>query len=102
MRNQALIGACLFALALWAAWEIGNKIIAGALSTLYVPALLFAGCVAVITILRNWRTGFYIFLVWLLFEDLVRKFMGNGTAFFFGKDVLVLLVYISLFVSIRR
>ena len=102
MRNQALIGTGLFALAIWAAWEIGGKIIAGALSTLYVPALLFAGCAAAIAILRNWRTGFYLFLVCLLFEDLVRKFMGNGNAFFFGKDALVLLVYISLFVSIRR
>lgn len=102
MRNQALIGAGLFALAIWAAWEIGGEITAGSLSTLYVPVLLFAACAAATAILRNWRTGFYLFLVWLLFEDLVRKYMGNGTAFFFGKDVLALLVYVSLFVSIRR
>ena len=39
--------------------------------------------------LRDWRNGFYVFLVWLLFEDLVRKFLGNNLAIYFGKDVLV-------------
>ena len=55
-----------------------------------------------ITVLRNWRYGFYFFLVWLLFEDLVRKYLGNGTLLFFGKEILALVTYVSLFVAIRK
>ena len=42
----------------------------------------------VVCTLADWRTGFYLFIVWLLFEDFVRKYMGNSTALFFGKDFL--------------
>jgi len=102
MRNQALIGVSLFGLALWLAWEIGGKIAAEDLRTLAFAAVGLAGCAAAVTILRNWRTGFVLFLVWLLFEDLVRKYLGNNPALFFGKDVLALLTYISLLVAIRE
>jgi hypothetical protein len=37
----------------------------------------------------------------MLFEDLFRKYMGNGPALFFGKEILAALVYISLFAAIR-
>jgi hypothetical protein len=102
MRNQALIGVSLFAIALWAAWQIGGKIAANDLRTLAFAAVGFAGCVVAVVILKNWRSGFFVFLVWLLFEDLVRKYLGNNTALFFGKDILALLTYISLFAAIRK
>jgi hypothetical protein len=38
----------------------------------------------------------------LMFEDLVRKYMGNGPALFFGKDVFLALVYIAFFVEVRH
>jgi hypothetical protein len=60
------------------------------------------GVIVAVAILRNWRTGVYLFLIWMLFEDLFRKYMGNGPALFFGKDILAALVYISLFAAIRR
>jgi hypothetical protein len=47
-------------------------------------------------ILGDWRTGLYVFLAWLLFEDLIRKYMGNNMAIYFGKDALVAVVYVSL------
>jgi len=50
----------------------------------------------------NWRMGLWLFLPWLLFEDLVRKYMGNNMAIYFGKDVLVGIMYISLFLSRGR
>jgi hypothetical protein len=102
MRNQALIGISTFLFGIWAAWQAGGKIAAGDMNTLEFAGLGFAACVIGFTILRNWRSGFYLFLVWLLFEDLVRKYMGNGLALFFGKDVLAALIYVSLFVEIRR
>jgi hypothetical protein len=52
--------------------------------------------------LRNWRTGLYVFLCWLLFEDIVRKYMGNNMAIFFGKHVLVAVVYLAFYMKVRR
>ena len=46
--------------------------------------------------------GLYAFLVWLLFEDLFRKYMGNNMAIYFGKDVLVAIVYLVIFISYPR
>ena len=102
MRNQGLIGISVFFLGLWVAWQIGNKIAGGDVQWLLFAALGLAACVVAVAILRNWRSGFYFFLVWLLFEDLVRKYLGNGTVLFFGKDILVGLVYISFFVAMRQ
>jgi hypothetical protein len=47
---------------------------------LVMLALPFAFLVVVLPMLRNWRTGRYVFLAWLLFEDIVRKYMGNNMA----------------------
>jgi hypothetical protein len=102
IRNQGLIGASLFVLGVWAAWQIGDKIAGGDVRSLSFAALGLAACTAAVVILRNWRSGFYFFLFWLLFEDLVRKYLGNGTVLFFGKDILVGLVYVSFFVAMRR
>ena len=101
IRNQALIGAGLFVLAIWAAWMAGNEVATGNARTLEFVALGFTVCAIAVAILRNWRTGFYFFLVWMLFEDLARKYMGNSTALFFGKDLLLALVYISFFREVR-
>jgi hypothetical protein len=65
-------------------------------------ALGIVAIVIAIYILKDWRSGFYMFLVWVLFEDLVRKYLGNNMAIYFAKDVLVGLVYISFFAEIRR
>ena len=102
MRNQALIGVSLFVLGLWLAWEVGGKIVANDERSLIFGVLIFAGCLVAAMILRNWRTGFYLFFVWMMFEDLFRKYMGNGLALFFGKDVLLALVYVAFFVGVRR
>lgn len=100
-RNQELIGLGLFFLAFWLAWEVGGRIAAEDTRSIAFFALGIVGCAVAVLILRDWRTGSYIFLMWLLFEDLVRKFLGNGTALFFGKDILALLVYISLYRAVR-
>ena len=102
IRNQALISVGLFILALWAAWEAAGEVISGDTRAMEFAVLGFAACAIAVTILRSWRTGFYFFLVWMLFEDLARKFMANNTALFFGKDILLLFVYISLFNDVRH
>jgi hypothetical protein len=101
MRNQTFISVTLLVLGLWAAYEAGGRIAAGDLNAILYATFVFAGCAAAVTILRSWRSGFYLFLTWLLFEDLARKYMGNNMALFFGKDVLALLTYASLFAAVR-
>jgi hypothetical protein len=97
-----LIGFCLFVVGLWLAWEVGSKIVSNDERSLILGVSMFAGCIVAAITLRNWRRGFYLFFIWMLFEDLFRKFMGNGIALFFGKDILLALVYIALFAAIRR
>jgi len=101
IRNQTLIGAGLFIFAIWAAWQAGNEVASDNIKILEFVALGFAVCAIGIAILRSWRTGFYFFLVWMLFEDMARKYMGNNLALFFGKDILLLLVYVSFFRDVR-
>ena len=97
-----MIGVSLFVLGIGLALEIGGKIASEETRPLILSALLFVGCAVAVTILRNWRTGFYLFFVWMMFEDLFRKYMGNGTALFFGKDILLAFVYVALYIEIRH
>ena len=102
IRNQTAIGLVVFVAAIYLAWESGQEILAGNIRALEFAAMGVVACGAAVMILRNWRTGFYAFLVWMLAEDFARKYMGNGTLLFFGKDILLGLVYLSLFLEIRR
>lgn len=102
LRSQPLITVLLFLFGVWMAGQLGERIAGGDLRTVEFAAVGFAGCAAVLAILRNWRAGFYFFFIWLLFEDLVRKYMGNGLALFFGADILAFLIYVSLYMAIRR
>jgi hypothetical protein len=102
LRNQAWIGISVFVLGIWSAYELGNKLVANDLGTIGIFAFGIAACAGATIILRNWRAGFYFFLGWLLFEDLARKYFGNGTALFFGKDALAALIYVALLIAIRR
>jgi hypothetical protein len=102
VKSQTLITLSVLVLGIFIAWQLAQEITANDTRTLTFAAAGFVGVVAAVTILRNWRSGFYLFFVWMLFEDLFRKYMGNGIALFFGKDILVALVYISLFTAIRQ
>jgi hypothetical protein len=102
IRSQALIGFALFVFGVFAAWQLGGKIAAGDTDFVIYAGLGCAGCAVAIVILRNWRTGFYLFLSWMMFEDLVRKYMGNGLALFFGKDILLALIYVSYYAAVRK
>ena len=91
-----------FVVALVTAYIVAGYIVSGDLISLAFLGVIFAGGVAGISILRSWRNGAYFLVAWLLFEDFARKFLGNNMATYFAKDVLVLLVYVSLFVAWRR
>ena len=102
MRSQALISVVLFLLSILAAWQAAQWISAGQTKMLMFAGMGFVFSAIALTILRSWRTGFYFFITWLLFEDLARKYLGNNMVIYFAKDVLAGLTYVSLFIAVRR
>jgi hypothetical protein len=85
-----------------AAYGVSQYIISGNQISLLLIAAVLAGGALVVVVLANWRRGLYFFFSWLLVEDLARKYLGNNMAVFFAKDILVALVYFSLFLAYRR
>jgi hypothetical protein len=102
LHEQAWITLLFFLLGILLAREMAGHIVSDDLKFLQIAALGLVGCLAVVAVFKSWRIGFCLFNVWILFEDFVRKYMGNGTALFFGKDVLALLIYIALAFAISR
>src|SRR5208337_2526947 len=84
---------CIFFLAN----EAANLILANDLIMFGYAGVLVLGAVVVIAILNDWRRGLYILLAWILFEDLVRKYLGNNMSIYFAKDVLTLILYLAFF-----
>ncbi len=83
-------------------WVLAGWILAEDSDRLALAALGIIGLVIVFTILRDWRAGFYLFIVWLLFEDLARKYVGNNMVVYFGKDALMAVTCLAFFVQWRR
>src|SRR5205807_9329576 len=66
----------------------------------FLVLLLFGAAAGICaTILANWRMGVYLFLAWLLVEDLPRKFLGNDMRLYFAKDALAVIVYLAFLVA---
>ncbi len=102
VKTQAVIGLSVFIIGIWLAMQTGQRIAADDFRSIEFAVMAVAACAVALTIIRNWRTGFYMFLTWLLFEDLVRKYLGNNMAIYFAKDILVGLVYASFLIEVRR
>lgn len=77
------------------AYEVANLILGGDTSSLFFLMMVVLGAIGIVTILNDWRKGTYLFFAWILFEDFVRKYLGNNMAIYFVKDALVLLLYLS-------
>jgi len=101
-KEQTVVSFVVAGGGLLLAWLLANWIAEGQFQELIYVVLAGAVCLISGVIIQNWRTGFYFFLFWVVFEDLARKFMGNNMAIYFGKDVMVLLIYVSLYLAIRR
>src|SRR5712692_5656559 len=85
-----------------AAWLLAGWVVGGESTKLALAGLVLVSGAVAVTILNNWRSGIYLFLVWLLFEDLVRKYLGNNMLVYFGKDFLVGLTYVSFLFDLKR
>jgi hypothetical protein len=95
-RNP-LVAFGLFALVIYAAYKTAGAILANDLESLAFAALLFVGGAIVVAILNDWRRGLYLLVAWILFEDIVRKYLSNNMAIYFGKDALAIILYISFY-----
>ena len=82
--------------AIFAIWLLAHAVLQG---PTYVFLVLGAGAgmIGLAQTLKNWRTGILIFLTWMLFEDLARKYMGNNMTIYFAKDVLAAACWLSFY-----
>src|SRR5437588_4078748 len=89
-RPALVVGVAAVSLAVLGAMAV-------AVSPQQFLVLLVVGAAAGIslTVLANWRMGVYLFLAWLLVEDLPRKFLGNDMRLYFAKDALAVIVYLA-------
>jgi hypothetical protein len=94
-----LIGFAIFFVS---AYGLADYVIVGDFVGLsYVGLAVIVGA-SVIVILNDWRTGTLLFFGWIFFEDFARKYLGNNMAIYFGKDVIVAIVYLSFIMARRR
>ena len=100
--NRQLRGLMMGLALIGLTWELATWIVHGNDKTLLMFGLGVVVCVLAVGILQDWRSGVYFFLVWLLFEDLARKFLGNSMVVYFGKDLLVGVCYVAFYFSRRR
>jgi len=101
-RRGPLAVLAFLVLAAGTAYKTGTYLANGDFTGLAYVGLVYVIGVVIVVALHDWRNGFYLFLVWLLFEDLSRKFLGNNMAVYFAKDGLLLTVYLSFFIACRR
>ena len=83
-------------------WIVANWIVTGSTELLITGSMAITLAIVALATLSNWRVGVLLFIPWLLFEDLARKYLGNGFILFFGKDVLAAITYVSLWRAKRR
>ena len=95
-RPRQIRGLLLLAGLMGLVSTLSNWIVTGSSQGLVMGGMVIALVIIVVNTLNDWRTGFFLFIAWLLFEDLARKFLGNGLIFFFGKDVLAAITFASL------
>src|SRR5579872_2418701 len=96
--KAAVIGLVVLAII----WELAAWIVSGSDQNLIMFGLSLIVVALVVHILNDWRSGVTVFLVWLLFEDLARKYLGNSMTVYFAKDFLVAVAYFSFYFAKRR
>jgi hypothetical protein len=101
-RSKQIRGLLLLLGLAGTVWILTNWIVTGSTDLFATGSIAIALAVVVLATLDNWRVGIFLFLLWLLFEDLARKYMGNGLSLFFGKDILAAITYLSLWRAKQR
>jgi hypothetical protein len=102
IHSRGVLTALASLAILWFLWAAGASIAAGDFKQVFLGAVGFAVLCVAAMITGDWRNGVYLSLIWLLFEDLVRKYMGNNMTIYFAKDVLVGMTYLVFLKSARK
>jgi hypothetical protein len=100
--NRQVKAAVMGLIVLAVIWELASWIIAGSDTNLIMFGLSLVVVALVVHTLNDWQGGVLVFLVWLLFEDLARKYLGNSMTVYFAKDFLVAIAYFSFYFAKRR
>jgi hypothetical protein len=100
--KRQINGLVMALLVIGLTWELASWIIAGSDQMLIMFGLSIVVGAMVVHILNDWRSGVLVFLIWLLFEDLARKYLGNSMTVFFAKDFLIGVAYTSYYVAKRK
>src|SRR2546423_9625506 len=95
-RSRPVVGLLCVAGLMGLVWALAEWSVTGSFAILIIGMMAIALLMIAVTTLNNWRVGVLLFILWLLFEDLARKYLGHGLILFFGKDVLVAITYVSL------
>ena len=101
LRRNPLYLIAFLIFFVYAANKLADYVIGDDMNGLAYVALTVIVGASTVAMLNNWRNGLYLFLTWLLFEDLARKYLGNNMAIYFGKDFLVAIVYMAFFIAWR-
>lgn len=100
--NRQIKAAIVGLITLGVIWALSSWIVAGSDQMLIIFGLSLVVFAIVVHILNDWRSGVLLFLVWLLFEDLARKYLGNSITVYFAKDFILSFAYLSFYFAKRR
>jgi len=102
LRRKPLILFGTIVVGGFAAYQCAQYVLTGDFIGLAFAGMALVIGAVVVGILNDWRNGVYLFLSWLMFEDLFRKYLGNNMAVYFAKDFLLLVVFIAFLAAYRR
>jgi hypothetical protein len=83
-------------------YTVANWVITDNTTYMALSVMAVLGVIMTMTVLRDWRSGLFIFLCWLVLEDMIRKYMGNSLIIFFAKDVIIGITYLSMILARRK
>ena len=100
--NRQLVALGIVVLAVAGASLLGQAIVREDYRDLAVTLAFGIGGFLSIFIFRDWRLGVVLFFVWAVFEDMLRKFLGNAMMVYATKDLIMLAAYASFLLALAQ
>ena len=100
--NQQLIAVGFIVAAVAGAVLLGASIVNEDYRDLALTLALGVEGFCTILILRDWRVGVVLFFLWAVFEDLLRKFLGNEIWVYATKDLIIVAAYASFVLALAQ
>jgi len=102
LGNQQVAAIGIVLLAALAAYPLAQSIVTESYGELFITLAFVVGAFFTILILREWRLGVVLFFVWVVFEDLMRKFLGNNMLVYLTKDIIIFAAYGSFLLALAQ